>query len=749
MPADTVNDVTPRMARLLTASLALLAALAGLAAVTGLAAGPARAAATPRARPVVFIGVPGLRWTDISASATPALWRLAARGSVGSLVVSGVRTFTCPADAWLTLNSGARAGAPRPPSGGCAPLPPVTRLPGAGSPATGSSGGPVAALAPARVQALTGRGGIEAYNHQFSYSPDWGLLSRAGPGSCAVAEGQGAALALAGAAGQVGRYTPSAGGAPGAVTRSCPLVVAGLAALPASGPSAAAQAARSAAVRAADRVIGGLVAAAPRGAIIVVAGMGDTGAPHLRAIIVSGPGYGPGLLTAASTRRPGMVLTTDLTPSVLGWLGRPVPGQLVGSPATSVPRHGSLAAAVAGLTGQDTAAQVYRSTLAWYFVAYGFGEGIVFGLILLLLRGASPERRRRRRAAYRVAAVIAGAIPAGSFLAGIVPWAELAHPALVLYGLGLAWAALIAAVALAGPWRRDPLGPPGFVGAALVAVIGIDVITGSHLQLGTPFGLSALEAGRFYGIGNNAIGGYALGGLFCATWAGGAVARRTGSRSRAVAAAGAVALFTVVAAGWPGFGAKVGGTIAMVPGFLVLLAALAGIRITPRRAVAVGISGLLLITVFAVVNYLVPATRASDIGAFVGHVLHGEAGPILRRKIDANVGSVTETWFTPVVPVVVVVTGLALAVPGRLRLATLAAAMRAQPLLRPLLIALWLVAVLGWLANDSGVSVTAAALPLALPLVIAIVTSIAEQAGGGAPDLGANARTAPAPDRAG
>jgi hypothetical protein len=153
--------------------------------------------------------------------------------------------------------------------------------------------------------------------------------------------------------------------------------------------------------------------------------------------------------------------------------------------------------------------------------------------------------------------------------------------------------------------------------------------------------------------------------------------------------------------------------------------------------------------VFAVVSYAVSGPGASDISAFVGHVRNGGADSILRRKVSANVGSLTTTWFTPVVPVLVVVTGLMLAWPARLRLATLSRAMRQLPLLRPLLVALWLVEVLGWLANDSGVSVTATALPLVLPLVIAIVTAAAQEDATGAPDVGTGARTAPATDRAG
>jgi hypothetical protein len=788
--ADTVNVVKPTMARPLPAVPAALAGLAVLVVLTALAtlsasaqsaraaaaaatSGPAargalaagaatgamtsgaRVAGGAAAHPVVIIGIPGLRWTDISPDATPALWRLAEHGSAGSLVASAVETYTCPADAWLTLNAGARAMAPRPAPGSCARLPPV--VPNRGATPGGSAGsgaascragpgaaGSSAAGSPARVPALAGLGGIEAYNHQFSYDPCWGLLAMAaGPGHCAVAAGPGAALALAGASGVVPSYAPRVTPAVRSALGQCPLAVADLGPLPAGQR-------RVQAVQAADTAAGQIVAAAPAGATIMVAGLGDGSAPHLRAIIVSGPGYGAGLLKTASTRQPGLVPIADLTPSVLTWRGRAgdIPASIVGSPVQSAPR-GPLPAAVRMLAGQDTAAQVYRTTLAPYFVVYGFGEGVVFGLIALLLRGDSEGRRRRRRAAYRLAGVITAAVPAGSFLASLVAWPVLPHPALLLYGIGLAWSAVIAAVALAGPWRRDPLGPPGFIGAATIAVIGADVVTGSHLQLGTPFGLSALEAGRFYGIGNNAVGVYALGGLICAAWAGSAVLRRTGSRGRAVAAAGAIAAAAVVAAGWPGFGAKVGGTIAMVPGFLVLLAAIAGVRITPRRAVLVGVSGLVLIAAFAVISYLVSGPGASDVSAFVGHVRHGGASSILQRKAQANVSSLTETWFTPVVPLVVLGTGLMLAWPGRLRLATLSRAMRALPLLRPLLFALWLVAVLGWLANDSGVSVTGAALPLVLPLVIAIVTGAAQEDTAAPPDAGPGARTAPATDRAG
>jgi hypothetical protein len=326
-------------------------------------------------------------------------------------------------------------------------------------------------------------------------------------------------------------------------------------------------------------------------------------------------------------------------------------------------------------------------------------------------------------------------VPVGTFLSGLAPWGQWPHPALWLYGLGLAWAAVIALIAVSGPWRRQTFGPPGFVCAATVAVIGIDVMTGSRLQLGAPFGLSLVEAGRLYGVGNNALGVYAAAGLLTAAW----TAHSFQVRKTAVAATAVVALAVVIASGWPGFGAKVGGTIAMVPAFLVLLATVANVKITVRRAVLIAVSGLALVTAFAVADYLIPAIGPSHLGDFVGSLLHGRAGGTLHRKITSNLRSLTLTWYTPAVPVVALGTGLMLGWPARLRLRRFTAAIKADPLLRPSLFAVWLAVLLGWLVDDSGVSLAAAALPVALPLsIVLVVRTVNPSASGQVRDRRAN-----------
>ncbi|HXP57590.1 MAG TPA: hypothetical protein VN847_21680, partial [Streptosporangiaceae bacterium] len=643
---------------LLAGAATLVAALGGLgvgasAASAGQYSAAQASGAAAVSQHVVVVGLSGLRWTDVSAARTPALWRVTSQGSPGSLVDYAILPHTCPADAWLTLNAGNRARLPHSEKGPCPALPAVTARSGAAPSPAGTT--------PARITAM---GSLTRFNQQFHTSPQWGLLaSAAGRGNCSTAVGPGAALALASSSGQVSGYRPALAGTTSAdrqLLARCPLTVVDLGSLPGS-----AGAARTAAVQHADAELAAITAALPSGTTLMVTAPGATAnPPHLQVVAVSGPGYRSGLLDAASTRQPGMVVLTDLTPTVLAWRGQAVPSDIVGSPMTRAGR-GATAPAVRSLVGQDTQAQVWTSTHTIFFWTYALLDAAACIGIGLAWWGAQPSRRQARAARWRISGTVLAAVPAGSFLANLVPWWQFSHPALWLYGLTVIWTALIGALALGGPWRRDPFGPPGAVAAVTVGVIGIDVITGSRLQMGTPFGLSVLEAGRFYGIGGEAVGLYAVCGILAAAWAGHAVLRRAGGqRGRAVLAALAVAVFAVVACGWPQFGGKVGGTIAMVPGFILLIMALARVRITVRRVIVILGSGLVLFLVFALINYLVPATGHSDIGVFAGNLLHGRAGGLLTRKVTSMLGSLAVNTYSPVVPVVVILIGLVLLRPG-------------------------------------------------------------------------------------
>lgn len=688
-----------RPAALWSALLAfLLTALAAVLAVAGGAgSGPAGAASQPpAARHVVIVGLSGLRWSDVSPASTPTLWRLAGQGSAGSLVDYAVLPLTCPADGWLTLNAGARAQSDHT-NAGCGAFPAVVAS------GTGAQ--------------VTGLAALESYNDQFHNNPDWGLLAGTSSG-CSTAVGPGAALALAGKSGHVVSYLPSPSGLSSAVLSRCPLTVVDLGSLGSSE--------RSVVLRSTDSELARIVADLPAGATLLVTAPGaTTRPPHLQLALAAGPGYQAGLLDASSTRQPGLVVLTDLTRTVLGWLGRAVPSDAVGAQITRADR-GALAPTVRSLVGRDTAEQVWRSTHDEFFWIYALADAIVLAAIGLACWGAGPARRRRRARGWRVAGVFAASVPAGTFLANLVPWWLFAHPAAWLYGVAVACAAVLGAAALAGPWRRHPLGPFGVIGLLTLVVLGLDVMTGSRLQLETPFGLSVLEAGRFYGIGNEALGIYGITALLAAAWLGLLALRRyPSSRRPAVLAVVVVAAFAVFASGWPGFGGKVGGTIAMVPCFALLAMIIGGIRLNWRYLLLAAVSGLALFVVFALISYLAPVTGKSDISSFAGNSLHGHSGGLLLRKINSNIGSLSVNAFSPLIPIVVVISGLMLWRPAWFGLKTAPRAYAAEPLLAAILGVLWLLPVLGWFADDSGVIVPAAVLPLALPLGIAILAAVA------------------------
>src|SRR5450755_641085 len=203
-----------------SAGAAVLASPARASTVSASSAGIGQAdradATGSPSHPVVLVGMPGLRWTDVSASATPALWRLAEDGSVGTLVVHTIRSLTCPADGWLTLNEGARASVPHGTSDTC-PQPGVVVPRRA---AAGPARAPAAPV-PADVPSMPS---LVRYNRQFHYSPDWGLLKSAAGNGCATAIGPGAALALAGPTGRVASYLPSVAAADRSASARCPRV---------------------------------------------------------------------------------------------------------------------------------------------------------------------------------------------------------------------------------------------------------------------------------------------------------------------------------------------------------------------------------------------------------------------------------------------------------------------------------------------------------------------------------------------
>jgi hypothetical protein len=408
---------------------------------------------------------------------------------------------------------------------------------------------------------------------------------------------------------------------------------------------------------------------------------------------------------------------------------------MIGEPWQQDPERGSLADKVAGLRGLDVAARhqvaavvpfwstlvgltVTGCVLAWWVARRTARRGA---------GGTAPSRRVRRFVALGCA--WCALLPAASFLAGVVSWWSAPLPLLVLGLATLAGATVLTRLAVAleaGVWRRRPFGLAAAVGAITFAVIALDLVTGAHLQIFTMAGYSPLVAGRFAGIGNVAFGIFAAGALAFAAGLADAVGSSARGRVAPAAAVAIVGAVAVAVDGVPPWGSDVGGVLALVPAFGVLYWRAAGRELSWRRVISVAVVAVAVIAVLGTIDYARPATAQTHLGRFVGEVLHGGAWTVVRRKAIADVDLLTHSALTLLIPLLVGVAIWVVVAPGP----QLRAAFARVAVLRPVAVALLVMALVGAVLNDSGVVIPALAALVAVPATLTVLLADASNESG-------------------
>jgi hypothetical protein len=661
-------------------------------------AGPGIAHAQPAPAPkgaaplVVVVGVPGLRWDDVSPGVTPNLWRLARRAGLADMSTQTVTAQTCPSDGWLTVSAGQRASYDLRTPSVCAP--PAT-------PVVSGTGAVVRDFARIRADNLHGK-----------YAAQVGLLGSAVHRAAGrtLAVGPGAALAAADDTGRVDGYAASPDLVPAAAWAGATLAVVDVEDVQRvytrAGSGSVGRDARSAAVRAADHELGTVLSALPSGATVLVAGVSDTTARTSLHVALAGTQPGSTPLTSSSTRRAGLVTLTDLTATVLTGARLPVPRGAIGRPWTPAGGTVTTSSAVTALSDANRAAEISKSSLAPFWTG--------FVAVQLLLYGAAALAMRRRRIwpATPIAALCGAAGLVAACLAGLVPWWRAGHPLAALAAVVAGWDALIVVISLAGPWRRAVLGPGTVVAGITAVVLGGDVLTGGHLQLNGMAGYSPIVGGRFYGFGNIAFAAFATAVLLGAAGLAGLWMARGRSGWPVVVAAGTVA---EVITAWPGWGAKFGGTIAFIPGIAVTALMIAGRRVSATRVAAFTAAGVAVIAVFSIIDYLRPAGQRTHLGGFVAGLVDGGAATVVHRKLTAMLGTLGHAWnLTLLAMAASLFLWLALIRPGLLSLTY-----QRAPVLRAGLSGTFVTAAVGFLVEDSGISVPAICLAIAVPLALA------------------------------
>jgi len=359
---------------------------------------------------------------------------------------------------------------------------------------------------------------------------------------------------------------------------------------------------------------------------------------------------------------------------------------------------------------------------------------LVLGEILLLV-GAIPLLRRARRSTelhgpepasprlvrYFEALLIAASLTiVVALLTDIAPWWRAGLPGLVFSLIGAALSGIAVTLVLSEPWRRlstrprrpstgGVLGPLTAVSAMIVAILGIDVLTSSHLQLNGVAGYSAAEGTRYAGIGAVGLGAFIVGILMLSACVAQLVPDRRW-RPFVVAAIGAVG---VILAGSPQLGADAGGALALTVGVCVAAAIARGGWLTFTRLGWATLAGLAVLIGFAVLDLRRPVAHRGPVGTMLTNLHAGTAGHALH---EAAVSDVTATLTNPLsllVLVAIIYTLVVLLRPwgGLMRLFGL------YPAIRGAMTGIGIAATVAGLLDGVGFTTAGAAVSVALPLV--------------------------------
>lgn len=722
----------------------LIAAAMAAGTLAAVAVRPETGTARRSSNYVLLVGVSGLRWKDVDQANTPTLWSMAERGSIGSLSIRSGHRPTCPADGWVTLGAGNYAARNRTATGDACPPTAVVIEPAPG-------GG---ADLPDQQELVT-------YNRRELPS---GAMPGALPESvrCTVAVGQGGAMAGARPFGRVDRYEPQLPTKADRLLSECVLSIVDLGAV--SGDDAATRAAQAGQV---DRELARVLAARPEQSLVMLAGISDTDrTARLHVVIADGPGWEGGWLTSDSTDRTGYLQLVDLAPTALAALGRSDPPRLfAGHAARRVDgRNSDLKAAITGLADDDREAGARRSMAVWF-------AGVLVALQLLLLAAAVPLLRRargvggsggggsggggpggggpggggaggdgagdggsggrydgsravsRRLVAGMEVLLVGGALAIPAALAAdAVPWWRTSVPGLVFGITALAILAGATALVVLAPSYRATLGPMEMVAVLAAVVVGLDVVTGARLQLNGVAGYSALDGGRYSGVGTTCLGVFTAGILFAAA----CLSQRVPPNWRPPVLV-LVGGLGVIVVGSPYLGADTGGAVALTAGVCIAVAVAAGGWLTFARLAWATLAGLAVVAGLAMVDARLPVEQRGELGRFIYRVGEGSAGLAVQRVGAANTLSLLGSPFTLLAVAAAVFGWFALLRPwgGLKRLYGLHPAIRGA--VAGTAVATILAGLFGGTALDVAGAAAATALPLATLAALRVLTHAADR----------------------
>lgn len=372
-------------------------------------------------------------------------------------------------------------------------------------------------------------------------------------------------------------------------------------------------------------------------------------------------GTGPGLLTSATTRRPGLVANVDFLPAVLADLGLEAAPARGGRPWRPVAHPAPLEALL------ERYAEIKRVHLQrlpviqpYFFAVLGLlGAG---GLASAGMRAGIVPARGRWTALWRgiYAGFLAG--PAALLLLPLFPPAPLTATWLLAAGLSLV---LALGCGLLG--RGKALRTAGLLGGATALLIAADTALQAPLMQRSLLGYDPVAGSRYYGIGNEYMGVLLGASLMCCAWlldaARDRMPRARAARIPAALLAGAAFLML-----HPRLGINVGGAISAGAAAFFGWTFAAGRRLGPGRILAFTAAAAAVLAAFAYLDSRLSGPEASHLGQVMQQAASAGADPLWElfgRKLAMNWRLIRLTVWSRVVFLAFALLAAAAFVPNR------------------------------------------------------------------------------------
>lgn len=267
-----------------------------------------------------------------------------------------------------------------------------------------------------------------------------------------------------------------------------------------------------------DQVVAFALESIPEDSVLIVLSSGQVrpkmGPSGFGPVIISGPGYGGGVITSSSTHRTGLMTDLDVSATVLSSLGIERPVEVLGNRASSGAVSNDLDARVAYLTRMNATAVAVDTVRPAVQNSY-----ITITVIVLLACAALLSSMQRALAGWggRLAAAFGHlillllAMPVSATLMYLfVPRPQTAVAVAILFGITTLGVWVVVAVVNRRWGSAVALALAGLLTAVVLLA---DQALGAPLSFSGMFSYSPLLGARYYGLGNEGASIVVGGGL--------------------------------------------------------------------------------------------------------------------------------------------------------------------------------------------------------------------------------------------